>query len=180
MTPSASDFSRSEPISAIPPEGAHVAVAADEGERARIAQAAGVVTLDRLTGAFDLSHLPGGGVKVEGLVEADVVQTCVVTLEPVENHIREQVSIRFLPPEQIEPTPDGEEAEPALDDDIEPLEADAIDLGRLTREFMLLALDPYPRKEGVAFEPPAAGESGAHPFAALAGLRARMKDRPPE
>jgi hypothetical protein len=51
-----------------------------------------------------------------------------------------------------------------------------IDLGALATEFLILGIDPYPRKEGVAFEAPVAGDdSAAHPFAALAALKKASK-----
>jgi hypothetical protein len=45
-----------------------------------------------------------------------------------------------------------------------------IDLGALATEFLMLAIDPYPRKPGATFEAPAA-DPGGHPFAALAALK---------
>jgi hypothetical protein len=52
----------------------------------------------------------------------------------------------------------------------------AVDLGALATEFLLLGIDPYPRKPGVAFAPPAdtPGPSG-HPFEALAALKKSSK-----
>ena len=46
-----------------------------------------------------------------------------------------------------------------------------VDLGALATEFLLLGIDPYPRKPGAVFEPPSTGDPGESPFAALAGLR---------
>jgi len=54
----------------------------------------------------------------------------------------------------------------------EPLENDVIDLGAIATEFLMLGLDPYPRKQGVEFAPPQPeGDPAAHPFAALAALK---------
>ena len=50
-----------------------------------------------------------------------------------------------------------------------------IDLGAVATEFLILGIDPYPRKPGVQFEAPTAAEPGGHPFAALAAL---TKQRP--
>ena len=47
----------------------------------------------------------------------------------------------------------------------------AVDLGAVATEFLLLGIDPYPRKPGAVFERPAAGRPGGHPFAALAALK---------
>ena len=50
-----------------------------------------------------------------------------------------------------------------------------IDLGAVATEFLILGIDPYPRKPGAVFAaPPAApGEAAEHPFAALAALKSR-------
>jgi hypothetical protein len=46
-----------------------------------------------------------------------------------------------------------------------------VDLGGLAVEFLLLGIDPYPRKPGVVFEATSIGEASSHPFAALAKLK---------
>jgi hypothetical protein len=38
-------------------------------------------------------------------------------------------------------------------------------------EFLLLGIDPYPRKPGAVFDRPAENTAGGGPFAALAKLR---------
>jgi len=52
-----------------------------------------------------------------------------------------------------------------------PLVGNAVDLGAIATEFLILGLDPYPRKPDVVFETPPAGDEPAHLFAALAGLK---------
>jgi hypothetical protein len=46
-----------------------------------------------------------------------------------------------------------------------------VDLGAVATEFLMVGIDPYPRKPGVVFEPPQTPDAGSHPFAALAALR---------
>jgi len=53
----------------------------------------------------------------------------------------------------------------------EPLIGGSIDLGAIASEFLMLAIDPYPRKSGVVFEPPAKETDTGGPFAALAALK---------
>jgi uncharacterized metal-binding protein YceD (DUF177 family) len=69
--------------------------------------------------------------------------------------------------------PAGEDDEEMLGEDPpEPIVNGAIDLGALATEFLMLALDPYPRKEGAVFEPVIAPVDPAdHPFAALEALK---------
>jgi hypothetical protein len=54
----------------------------------------------------------------------------------------------------------------------EPLVRDTVDLGGIATEFLVLGIDPYPRKPEAAFEPPPAEDApAANPFAALAALK---------
>ena len=53
----------------------------------------------------------------------------------------------------------------------EPLIGGSIDLGALATEFLILGLDPYPRKPGATFQPPADAKPEESPFAALAALK---------
>ena len=55
----------------------------------------------------------------------------------------------------------------AADDAPEPLVDGTVDLGAIATEFLILGIDPYPRKPGAVFEAPPAGDGSAHPFAAL-------------
>jgi hypothetical protein len=79
----------------------------------------------------------------------------VVSLEPVENHIDEEVSGLFLP-EDSKLGRLGFEGggEIMLDvegpDSPETFSGDTIDVGHLAEEYFGLAIDPYPRKKGVS------------------------------
>ncbi|HEY2758922.1 MAG TPA: DUF177 domain-containing protein, partial [Pseudolabrys sp.] len=56
----------------------------------------------------------------------------------------------------------------------EPLMNGKVDLGALAAEFLILGIDPYPRKAGVQFAPPKAEDGGEHPFAALESLKKQL------
>jgi uncharacterized metal-binding protein YceD (DUF177 family) len=109
------------------------------------------------------------GLHVTGTLSAIVGQTCVVTLEPIESEINEAIDLVF------NPNPDaGASTDMSLDADepeIESLIDGVLDLGALATEFLLLGIDPYPRKPGAVFEAPPAGEPFAGPFAGLAALQ---------
>jgi uncharacterized metal-binding protein YceD (DUF177 family) len=153
-------------------EGKRYELSADETTRAELARLAGLQSLPRLQAVFDLARHGSDGLRVRGEVSATVGQTCVVTLEPLENEIKEEVDLIFAPPAAFAEADDGEEMEVIDPDGPEPLIGDTIDLGALASEFLLLGIDPYPRKPGASFEPPeAADDPGAHPFAALAALK---------
>jgi hypothetical protein len=105
----------------------------------------------------------------------------VVTLEPIENAIEEAVDLDFAP------TADGAEAAPkkarkrapSNDEPPEPLLDGMLDLGALATEFLILGIDPYPRKPGAQFAAPKAEDAGEHPFAVLEALKKRPGGRQP-
>jgi uncharacterized metal-binding protein YceD (DUF177 family) len=159
-------------IHEVPETGRHVELSADNNVRTAIAKAAGLRDLPRLTAAFDISRDAVGGLHVTGQVSATVGQVCVVTLEPIENKIEEVIDLTFAPP----PAGRGEAA-PDIQAEIdgreppEPLVGGKVDLGAIATEFMLLAVDPYPRKPDAVFEPPAIPDDRGQAFAALAALK---------
>ena len=154
--------------------GRRVELEASEETRAAVAKPAGVDAIERLHATFDLTRRGRDGLRVGGRVTARVRQSCVVTLEPVLNDIDETIDVDFVPArdiagadradDEIVLTPSSEEREPLLDG--------TVDLGALATEFLILGVDPYPRKAGAAFEvPKPASDPAGHPFAALAALQ---------
>ena len=88
------------------------------------------------------------------------------------DEIEETVDLVFVPQQPPAPSEKETEAEPrdVKWNDPEPLIDGVVDLGALATEFLLLGLDPYPRKPGAVFEPPQDLAPDAGPFAALAKL----------
>ena len=156
----------------VPETGRHLEIAADERARAAIAKLAGLRSLPRLDAAFDVTRRGRDGLRVVGSVSATVGQTCVVTLEPVENEIDEPVDLTFMPPDDGGDVHRREE-ELGPHDPPEALVNGRVDLGAIAAEFLILSIDPYPRKAGAVFASPAAGDASDHPFAALAALKKR-------
>ncbi len=74
----------------------------------------------------------------------------------------------------VVPTPVGGNDD--QEDPPDPILDDTIDLGAVAVEFMVLGLDPYPRKPGVHFDDMVIGEKDAPAPSAFAAL-ARLKDR---
>ena len=156
----------------VPETGRHVELVPDDATRQAIAKVAEVVALPRLKAAFDLTRHGAEGLRVEGRVLASVVQNCVVTLEPIESQIDEAVDLVFRPEADEQPGASVEDAYP-LDtkEPPETLVGGTVDLGTLAIEFLILGIDPYPRKQDAVFDAPPAGDPASHPFAALAALK---------
>lgn len=139
-----------------------------DGEaRMRVARALDLASLDAFVAEVRVEPNRAGW-HLSGRVQAQVVQTCGITLEPLPVTIDERFGIDLV--EATEPEPD-EEVEVNLDDDAPDVIADArIDLGQYAFEQLALHLDPFPRKPGAVFVQP---EEPAEisPFAALKTLR---------
>ena len=159
----------------VPETGRHVELAADERTRTAIAKLAGLRTLPRLHAAFDVTLHGRDGLRVVGRISAAVGQTCVVTLELIENEIDEEINLLFTPaaaPSLI--GHGGAEVPIRAADGPEPLVGGVVDLGALATEFLILGIDPYPRKPGAVFEAASVGNSATNPFAALAVLKKKQ------
>jgi uncharacterized protein DUF177 involved in 23S rRNA accumulation len=164
-------------VAQIPDTGLHRAFEASEASRAAMAAIAGLRKVISANASFDLKLAGNGRVHVTGEVNARIGQTCVVTLDPIENEINEVVDLTFAPPEQIrslaalvDEAAQSEEEE--VPDPPEPIVDGVIDLGRLATDVLFLAIDPYPRKGDAVFEAPAEiVDPAEHPFAALKALQ---------
>ncbi len=152
--------------------GREVEIEASEETRVALAQPAGVDVVERLVGRFNVSRRGRDGLHVSGSVSARVRQTCVVTLEVLVNDIDEPVDVDFAPTREVEAAATEVDLAMVTADEPEPLIGNAVDLGLLATEFLILAIDPYPRKPGASFDAPApTSDPAAHPFAGLAALQ---------
>jgi uncharacterized metal-binding protein YceD (DUF177 family) len=171
-------------VAQIPDTGLHRAIEADAATRQAIAELAEVREVLAAQASFDVTPKSGGRYQVTGVVRARVGQTCVVTLEEIENEIDEPIDLMFAPPEQIPQMADLVDETAASDEETpdppEPIENGFIDLGRLATDVLFLAIDPYPRKPDAVFEPLVeAVDPEDHPFAALKALQVDSKKPTP-
>ncbi len=165
----------------IPAAGVDVEIVASPVQRAALAAAYGLVAVEALSASATLSPEAGGGVTLSGRVVGDIVQTCVVSLAPVEQHIDEPVSVRFVAPSSPEapksPKPGAEVMiDPDQLDPPEVLAGPTIDLGALAEEHFVMAIDPYPRAPDATLPAEATGardDTRDSPFAVLAELARR-------
>ncbi len=180
MTDKADPWSVPILVAQIPDTGLHRDIDAGAAVRQAMAEVAGLREILSANASLDVTPKGGGRVHVTGRVRARVGQTCVVSLEPIENDIDEPIDLIFAPPEQIpqlaDLVDDGAESDVEIPDPPEPIENGAIDLGRLATDALFLGLDPYPRRPDAVFEPPAAApDPEDHPFAALKALQLDAK-----
>ncbi|MBR0833936.1 DUF177 domain-containing protein [Bradyrhizobium manausense] len=165
-------------VAQIPDTGLHRALEASAAERQAMADVAGLRDILSAQADFEVVPKSGGRIQVTGHVRARVGQTCVVTLDPIESEIDEEVDLTFAPEAEtrrledlIEEGQDGEEP-PEVADAPEAIINGIIDLGRIATDALFLAIDPYPRKPGAVFEAEVtAPDPEDHPFAALKALQ---------
>jgi len=163
----------------IPEAGRRFDLAADGKVRAAIAKVAGLGSLPSLSASFEVNRHGPQGLHVIGTVTARVGQTCVVTLQPIESVVEENVDLLFVPPPAqagLAPTEGVDLSETIEDEAVEALVNGTVDLGAIATEFLVLGINPYPRRSGVEFQPVSAGNAASeHPFAALAALKGKKR-----
>lgn len=122
----------------------------------------------------------GYALVVQGRV--DVVQTCIVSLEPVLEKVELSFERKFLPADEVEDMEDISvelELDYEAEDPPEPMEGQVLNLYDMIREELSLSLNPYPRKEGVApVEQPNTAdndEGRKSPFAVLEGWKSKSE-----
>ena len=169
------------------PRGLTLMFEADTEERAALARRLDLMSLEALTAQlrFEPAEEAEGAIRVTGTVRAGLVQSCVVTLEPVPRTLSESIAVLYapLPAEQ----PEHEVEVSAEGDEAEPLPEDGIDVGAMVAEHLALFLDPYPRHPDAPDVPltysagddeqkkDAPGDDGdTGPFAALGQLKSKL------
>jgi hypothetical protein len=180
MTVPADPWSVRIAVEQIPDAGLHRDLEADAAMRSAMAQLAGLREIVFARASLDVTPQGGGRFHVAGRVEARIGQTCVVTLDPIENDIDEPIDLIFSPPDQIPELADlvdeAADSDTQVPNPPEPIEHGMIDVGRVATDAMFLAIDPYPRKPDALFEPVVvAADPEDHPFAALKALKVEPK-----
>ena len=166
-----SEFLRLVPVDELQDGAATtVSLSATGEERAALARRFGLMVLTR----FDVEAVlrkVGETVRAEIALSADVVQACVVTLEPVSATIEDNLIATFDP--RVAEAEREVEVSIAAEDPPEPMRDGAIELGEVASEALGLALDPYPRKPDANFEGWSDRDEtvAGGPFATLARFR---------
>jgi uncharacterized metal-binding protein YceD (DUF177 family) len=170
------EFSRPVSVEQISVQETVREISANEGERSRLAERFELLALDRLQAVVRLQRVAGGMVRVRGHLDADVVQACVVTLEPVASRLAEEFTVTFASGRRQ----DGGEVVVSVDEEDPPeiIRAGRIDLGEVVAQQLAISLDPYPRSSSAPPITPSDAEpsetrQGKNPFAVLEELRGR-------
>ena len=164
------EFSRLVPLARLGAEPFRQDIEASEAERALLAVRLDLLALDRLAARVELVRLGREMFALHASFDAEFVQSCVVTLDPVRGTASEEFTLIYGPPET------EEEVGGSVEDDVafEPLSGTAIDAGEAVAQQFALALPPFPRVPGASIE--AEMPSGEEPGTLNAAL-SRLTDR---
>ena len=173
----APEFSRCFVLNTIGTTPRSVSIAADDGERAALAERFDLAGLDRLEAKATLV-MQGDGITCTGALIASVVQRCVATGAPVPAKVNTNFAIRFVARSDDAV---ADEIEISVED-CDTIEHDgvAIDLGEAVAQTLLLALDPFPRAAEADKALKAAGVIGEDDVvsSAFAGLKSLLSTAP--
>jgi uncharacterized metal-binding protein YceD (DUF177 family) len=164
----------------LPADGREISFVADAEQRQLIAERLELSSVEKLE--VNARAVPfRGGIRVEGRLQATIVQPCVITFVPVTQEIDEPIDRVLLPGSEktYSGTP-GAEIFIDLESDELPdhFEGGEADLSELIVETLSLAVDPYPHAPGATIEglegDPRTEEE--RPFAALKALKIKGND----
>jgi hypothetical protein len=155
--------------------GDEIAMSARGDELKELAHWAGVLSVESFSATIGLQRVSSTRFNYDAELKATLVQECVVTLKPVRSVLNRKVhrEIHLAEPSRL--PADGEVVvDPQSDDDDVREEIPSLhyDLAGPLLEELVLAVDPYPRSQGVAFTPPQEPEDRPQsPFSVLKNLK---------
>jgi len=177
------EFSRIVSIARLGGEEETHEIAATADECLALSKRLNLQDLSGLTAKVGLKRIKHGAqIRLTAGFDVDVVQNCVVSLEPVPAHIAENFTILFEPtdPEAEQAPEEADGGEILIDDveiDAEPLFGEEIDIAECVAQYLSLSLPPYPRAPGIgvdsAYLEPLGDDEAVekNPFAVLKALK---------
>ena len=171
MTASKPEFSRVVPLAQLGSTPFWQKMEAMPSERERLSRRFDLLALDRLTAAVQLRRQGDELIVLEAALEAEFVQSCVVTFEPVAGSLSNSFVLVYGPAEAEHQEIGSLRDEAAF----EPLNGDVIDIGEAVAQEFSLLLPVFPRHPDAAIDAEAPVESTGSPFASLARLKQRLE-----
>ena len=150
-------------------------IQANEAERLALARRFGLLGLGALDATLTIVPQEDNW-RVSGVLVAKVTQSCVASAQPVTTSLNLPFAVRYVR-ESNESMADDLELQDGDCDELL-LDGEWIDLGETVAQSLYLGLDPYPRAPDAESHLRALGvisEDEAGPFAALAGLKGKLK-----
>jgi len=161
-------------LSRLPTAGYELDIVPGREELCLLAKWAGVNEVSRLEAHVFVRAQSRTRFIEETQFDADIVQSCVVTLQPVHTHIARSFTrvLQLISGVRGHADNGGLTGATAVaEDSPDDIDGPIYDLGTPLREELVLAIDPYPRAPGVALELPADEDRPQSPFAVLEKLK---------
>lgn len=180
----APEFSRPVKVRSLEPGVNELRIEADAGEREALARRFDLVAIGDLAATIRLTpDAARRTVRLEGNLTAEITQTCVVTLEPIERRIEAPIERLYADDAPRELAGDVTALD-EIEDLPDPIVGGAIDVGEAAAEQLALEIDPFPRRADARFRgymdaagPPDSMEARPQgPFAVLAKLKGRSNE----
>ncbi|MGJ3260749.1 MAG: YceD family protein [Rhodospirillales bacterium] len=178
------EFSCPCKVDALPPKGRTVNLDPGADELTAVAGRLGLLALNSLEGELKLRPEMGRQISLSGSIRAEIVQTCVVSGEPLTTALEFDLERTFT--EDADPlaglnTSDEDELTDPEIEEPDPIIDGRIDVGEHAVEELALNIPPYPRASGAVFEGVGTDEDGdnrgENPFAVLADLKDKIKSK---
>ena len=150
-----SELSRPIDVSDLPAQGIGISVQATPTERKALCRRFELEEVRALEARVRVERARdrdgGAAIRVQAVLHGEVMQQCIVTLEPFAVEVDEEFAILFqFRATKMEGTGDPDDI--MAEDLPEPLDTPEIDVGELVAQHLALALDPYPRSPGAALD----------------------------
>tara|TARA_R110002072_G_scaffold92342_3_gene205610 strand:- start:70 stop:612 length:543 start_codon:yes stop_codon:yes gene_type:complete len=156
-------------------DGLEVTLEAGAKARDQLAKRFGLLTLDELEARLVIEPWRKKGIKVSGTLDADLEQSCIVTLDPVPATLNADFTLLYLPEDVSGRRAMEVAVDPLAEEPPDPLPVEGVDLGEAVAEQLALVLDPYPRAQGAELSATESLESGSekksNPFEVLKNLK---------
>ncbi|WP_068316011.1 YceD family protein [Polycladidibacter hongkongensis] len=158
MSDTAYPFSQMFDVTRLANTPKHVKIELDERARADLANTYDLAEVESFSAELEVRPFRRKGAAVRGSLSAQVTQKCSVTLEPVRETVNDTFERTFIPEEAERPRRQkvDEELELLVDveekDPPEGFAGGSIDLGAVLCEHFALALNPFPRADGVLMD----------------------------
>lgn len=165
------------PIDKVPPQGLTLPIKLTEEHKDNLKKALNLIEIENFQGEIKVTQSGKENFLVKGQISAKITQSCVITLEPVYSSLSEDINTKFVPQiEQETISPQDEiEINPLEEQDLELIEQEQLNIGKLIYETFSTSLDPYPRTEGAHLEWQEKSDNGENnkdnPFSVLKKLQ---------
>jgi uncharacterized metal-binding protein YceD (DUF177 family) len=135
------EFSRLVRVAGLGSTAFRQRIEATPDERRHLSERFDLLALDRLAAVVELRRQDGEVVLLEATFEAEFVQACTVTLDPVPGSISDRFSLIYAPVSEQQHEIGWGVEQPTF----EPLEEDTIDVGEAVAQELSLSLPLCPR-----------------------------------